>query len=532
MRTIAIWILLVSLLGCKLRPTHTTKEHQPSSPADLQAINYPGLEGLKLDLWTEGFFKESSSSSKHSQSIKQQILNAYQRSSKVSGLYHKLLKNGLNQNLSKAQEYKELVDGLFAARKAFRSKSYKDIEKVRGAILLMQVLAEETLYALHLKFPNYPKMWKTVYHHRLPQKSCIDEKGLTRTSTFLDVVVCQGDIVLSKGGSGSSSFIARTSEFPGNFSHSTAVYVQPETREVLFPEAYIEDGVKLRPVQKDYVEHQKKKLSIYRYTAKNKVKVINHGVKAIEKYVAKMVTQLESMGLGKADLSSTPCFEYDFGMDAMSADSYFCSEIPFAAYQTVGVKDMENPYPTMNWSQISGIRKEFYAKLLNIRTDRFPAPSDIDLHPYYDIVAFMIDISKLQEDRVDVAMVDVLMQLMQQHSHLVEPLLSKMDQLGNTPITENQINYFTTVLGLPKEKVEAIKGKIPANINLKQLLFFGYLNQKLTPNIRKALHQIERHQISNLKRPMGLLELRVAVLKVIKPALEQLMNKFNQIPLR
>ncbi len=80
--------------------------------------------------------------------------------------------------------------------------------------------------------------------------------------------------------------------------------------------------------------------------------------------------------------------------------------------------------------------------------------------------------------------------------------------------------------------VNALETKIPPGINLKQLIFFGVLDGVLgTPrpsqSLRAKLMDAHDQMVLQLKRPLGLLELRKLVLAGTQKAVDGLLTQLR-----
>lgn len=501
-----------------------------------ESVSYHGLADLDLDLWLQGFFNGRPMPKQVNKNVRNQLWQAYNNwtnnpyDSSLLPFYRVILAMKLHIKGQSYSYYKELVDALYGVRKQVRQDD-KNPLKSRPASLLLEVLAEELLYAIYKKFPQSPKVWRSTFLGEESTRPCFNfdstGKKIMRVGNFLNFKLCQGDVVLSKGGSGSSSFIARIPDVPGNFSHATVAYIDPESKKVSFPEAYIEDGVKLRDPQQDYEMAPKKKVFIYRYRPKNMGqddKVIGQAIRGIDQFVGQMYAKTP-------DPVHNAVFAYDFHMDADRHDQFFCSEIPFYAYSFSGEVPLENnPYPRPLWSHVSGVRQQLFSDLLSISVSSFPAPSDIEFNTQYDQVGFIINLERLEEDRLDAAIIDALIDFFATNQTAVSRFLDRVQALGAKPMNTRQIETLANLIGVDSSKLEGFKAHVPNNISLKQLIFFGYLNKVFTPKMRVIIGKIST---SRMKRPgaipFGLGALRKKARHLLRVQMERFFEHFETI---
>lgn len=104
--------------------------------------------------------------------------------------------------------------------------------------------------------------------------------------------------------------------------------------------------------------------------------------------------------VGNQDPKLVASYDYDFAMDANESKKLFCSEVAYYAYQKDPLAKEDNPYNKKYWSNvIDPTRKAFLTRFLNT-TSKFPAPSDVEFNPSYDLVAMQFDLSKFSNDRM------------------------------------------------------------------------------------------------------------------------------------
>ena len=165
------------------------------------------------------------------------------------------------------------------------------------------------------------------------------------------------------------------------------------------------------------------------------------------------------------------------------------------------------------WSPVSKVR-EVLLKSLNMNTGKVPAPGDLELNPEFKLVGARIDISKLHQDRVEMAIIDTLMSELEKNQQSLESLTKNLDTLGSKSLNKKALEAFLGSGMIPKEIAQKIKllDKIPDSINIKQLAFFGLLNDVLTKKVRPILlNQIA--EVEQQGKLVGPQEIRAMALK-------------------
>lgn len=480
---------------------------------EVKKFTYHGLEDLDinaLDIWAMGLTRGAKSETL-SNTFMESIRRAFVVSATVNDFYKKILGLGLHIQYTKKENYYNLANGLLATKKLFRHYFGKKDEKlVRSAITLVQLLAEETLYVLNFKFPDVVN-YKAGYNN---QTAAFCDNKFVR---FENTNICQGDILLSKGGAGSSSFIARIPDFPGNFSHAALAYVYVDEKDsnkktLYSPEAFIEDGVKLRRVVEGYSnENKRSKLFIYRAKS-NRVAI--EASKQADLFVEQMKKNINTTNV--EDLETTASYPYDFAMDSSDQKAFFCSEVPFYVYNNAingrkFIKD-ENPYTTTYWSSIKDpINKNFMTNFLFVQ-DNYPAPSDIELNPNFEIIAMHFDLLRLKKDRKLVAALDALISAIHDNDQMLKVLIEAFKVSENKPVTPELAKQYLKILQTDfnfqvTPDQEAYVEKIPKGVGINQLLFFAFLDGAMVPRVLDAVDAYEE-ELKEKGEPVSLNTLR------------------------
>lgn len=203
------------------------------------------------------------------------------------------------------------------------------------------------------------------------------------------VKVHSGDILLSRGGAPTSALIARGNDFPGSFSHAALVHVSP-AGEATVIEALIERGAVLSTPD-EYLRAKKLRILVLRL--RPDLPALEADPLAPHKAATAML-----------DWVSQRKVRYDFSMDWQDPERFFCSEVPYHAYRSVGIdlwavkSDMSEP-GLVRWLASLGVRH--FTTLV---------PSDLEYDPRLGAVAEWRNVSMLRQHRFDDVTTDVLLQ--------------------------------------------------------------------------------------------------------------------------
>ncbi|HND86403.1 MAG TPA: hypothetical protein PLU50_11365, partial [Pseudobdellovibrionaceae bacterium] len=201
---------------------------------------------------------------------------------------------------------------------------------------------------------------------------------------------------------------------------------------------------------------------------------------------------------------------YDGAMDPFNAkDSYFCTTVSFDIYRRSGLTMKVNPYNPDYWSRISGARYELF-QFLGISSQRVPAPGDVEQSVFFDLVGMEIDVELLHRERIVSAAIDLLLKYLDQEPEILVNIHKSLGQFGTGPVNKEFLKSLEAKHLIPSDFVKKFSAKIPDGLNLRQIVFFGLLDQVYTPR----LTQIAELQLG--KGPYGQNTLRKALSEVIK----------------
>lgn len=454
----------------------------------------PSIDLELVDVWTSGL-SVGEEKKKLPHDNKKRILESYYYANSVEEFFNKLLILDLHHTYPTMNSYKQLAEQLFAVRKELRSRSIENDHYLRQSLMLLELLGEEVLYAGKLRFPDQNNISFTYNNPTLP---CMGRVGKLN-----GVTVCQGDVLLSKGGAGSSNFIAKITDYPGNFSHAAIVYVDAATKGVYLPESFIEDGVKLRSPKDEYENSSKAKLFIYR--SKSSV-TIGQAIQGVDQFVSMMIDRIGSNSY--QDLAVKAALPYDFSMNGSDPSALACTEVVLQSYM-MGGATQTNPYPQELWSTAnSSGQGSLVTDFLKI-APQFPAPSDLELNPRYDLISLSFNLNKLGIDRQMIAMIDILIEKVEESDAKIKKLSEYLKDYDRPYSKEELIEKIVRLdRALGSNFATSINDQIPtipSGMKLSQVLFFGILDHYLVPktmemSTRFNTAQLLKYQYVSLKK--------------------------------
>jgi hypothetical protein len=216
-----------------------------------------------------------------------------------------------------------------------------------------------------------------------------DEPSATPWVEVEGVRVHSGDLLLSRGGAPTSAFIARGSDYPGNFSHVALVHVS-EAGEGSVIEAHIERGVAVTDAA-GYLADKKLRILVLRLRADHPALVAD----------PLLPHRAAAAALEEARARHIP---YDFAMDVRDHGERFCSEVASAAYGGQGVE---------LWRHLSTFSSPGLARWMagfGVRHLETHGPSDLEYDPQLRVVAEWHDPDTLLRDHVHNAAIDAMLE--------------------------------------------------------------------------------------------------------------------------
>lgn len=220
--------------------------------------------------------------------------------------------------------------------------------------------------------------------------SGLDEPSATPSVIVQGVRIHSGDMLVSRGGYPTSALIARGNDFPGNFSHVALVHVDPVSGAASVIEAHIERGVAITTAD-GYLADKKLRILVLRpradLPALTADPLLPH--RAAERMLAR---------------ARTEHVPYDFAMDYTDASRLFCSEVASTVYRDEGV----TLWTGLSTISAPGLRR--WLASFGVQHFETQEPSDLEYDPQLVVVAEWRDPVSLQADRVDNAVIDVMLE--------------------------------------------------------------------------------------------------------------------------
>lgn len=233
--------------------------------------------------------------------------------------------------------------------------------------------------------------WLQSESAALPSLLQLANVGSSAPSTMVEGVrVYSGDILLSRAGAPTSALISRGNDYHGNFSHAALLYVDAETKTPRIIEAHIERGVVISTLEQ-YLEDKKQRIVVLRLRGDHPKLADNPDLP--HDAAAAMLTRAEKRAIA-----------YDFAMDYQNGDKLFCAEVVYHAYRHEGVELWQSKTAMSQ----PGLRA--WLGGMGVKSFETLAPSDIEYDPQLVAVAEWRDLDVLREDRLDSAMMDVLLE--------------------------------------------------------------------------------------------------------------------------
>jgi hypothetical protein len=203
------------------------------------------------------------------------------------------------------------------------------------------------------------------------------------------VRIHSGDLLLSRGGAPTSAFIARGSDYPGNFSHVALVHVS-EAGEGSVIEAHIERGVTVTDAA-GYLADKKLRILVLRLRPDHPALVAD----------PMLPHHAATAALEEARTRHIP---YDFAMDVSDHAEQFCSEVASAPYGAHGVE---------LWRHLSTFSSPGLARWMTgfgVRHLETHGPSDLEYDPQLRVIAEWHDPETLLRDHVHNAAIDAMLE--------------------------------------------------------------------------------------------------------------------------
>jgi len=217
-----------------------------------------------------------------------------------------------------------------------------------------------------------------------------DEPSASPSKVVQGVALRSGDLLVSRGGAPTSAFIARGSDYPGNFSDVALVHIDEETNELSIIEAHIERGVAVSTAE-DYLRDKKLRVLVLRLRAD--LDEMRENPHLPHEAALSALKEVRSRHI-----------PYDFSMNTGDAEKQFCSEVASVNYAKHGIQ---------LWSRQTRFSAEGLGRwmaALGVRHRSTHGPSDLEYDPQLRVVAEWHAVEDLFLDHVHNAVIDALLE--------------------------------------------------------------------------------------------------------------------------
>jgi len=369
------------------------------------------------------------------------------------------------KNLAELEEIQFQLAALAAAQPLLLERAQSLINQIRFQVLLAASRWPVNQLEVHEAIYRVIYGGRSAIEEALVQNRSFDFPALTRLTSVLSatpfatvegVQVHSGDIIVSRGGAPTSALIARGNLFPGLFSHVALVHVDEQTKKVTIIESLIEKGSVFTTVE-DYLNNKSRRLLLLRLRPNHPV--IQQDPLAPHKAASAILDTLRKKPVS-----------YDFTLDWEDRSKMFCAEVPYHAYQSVGIdlwiyKSRLTSQGLKNWLGDMGARQ--FTSII---------PSDLEYDPNLAPVAEWRDLSALRSDRLDNTTLDVLLEAAEQGDRLD---YHWYEYLG--AIFVKLWSWFESLLGY--------EPTIPEGMSIPAALRVNTLAKKIHPMLKMDIEQ-------------------------------------------
>lgn len=367
------------------------------------------------------------------------------------------------------EELKELEEAQFyaatfaAAHEPLMAEAHRFIADVRLAVLRASARWPAENRQVHnavyrLVYGGRAAIEEAMVQHKgdaLPAITRLEDIQSATPSVVVEGIrVHSGDIILSRGNAPTSALIARGNSYPGNYSHVALVHVDSRTGVATVAESLIEYGAVLTPAA-EFLKEKRHRLLLLRLRPDNPV--LQKDPLAPARAADYMLNRIKSAHI-----------PYDFNMNWTDATSMFCSEVVYHAYRSVGI-DL--------WADKSKLEAPGLTRWLgDMGVTHFITivPSDIEYDLRIAPVAEWRNLETLQYDRLDNAVLDVLLESAESGS-----------RLGYSPLAV--LPGGITKLWSELKLLTGAKAVIPEGMSIGTALRVRSLSGKVHPKLRAAI---------------------------------------------
>lgn len=469
------------------------------APASELSLPVRALPDVRLDRWTQTLIEDRKDGSKFNQKAQENFEKLVRRAAESVPknttadlyLFRQINEAVAEYQLKTAEDYFNLADLLFTSRDALRNQLVNSISIRHQRVNVLTMMAEEVLYIGYLKYPDsFPKYYRARYF-----KATNDAQPVHKSNGY---ELQSGDIVLVDGsGDRLANLIALISNRAGWVSHTLLANVNEKTKELLGVEALVEDGLKLRPNVNKYLQGAATRVFILRG---GRPETREAAALASEVLVTKMRAKNPKPG-------EQAFLPYNVNMDIKRAErdeAYTNLDVVREAYDKYGKLRPEiNPYAKKYGSKPNVNALNFFGKNLSIFAQDLGNPGDVLFNPEFRAVGFGINIERLERERLEYAILDYLMWMVEAGDPQFLKISELFESLTRRTISKDQIlSFLKSITSSPpvasadaealessKKWILEIEKKLPEQSTLRQVVFSTYLNTIYTPDMLERLRK-------------------------------------------
>ncbi len=378
------------------------------------------------------------------------------------------------QGLARLEEIQFRLAALAAAKPALLPRAQEFVNRVRISVMRAARTWKSDKNEVHEAIYRVVYGGRSAIEEALVQNRATDLPALMKLeavpsgapSIMIEGVrVHSGDILLSRGGAPTSALIARGNTFPGNFSHVALAHVDAKTGVATVIESVIEKGTILTSVE-EYLKDKKLRILLLRLRPEHPV--LQRDPLAPHQAASSM--------LARARNKHVP---YDFSMNWKDASRFFCSEVPYHAYRSVGIglwryKSRITSPGLISW--LGSLGAEHFTTLV---------PSDLEYDPQLAAVVEWRNTETIKQDRLDNVTLDALLEGAEQGDRL-EYAGYELPLVGLAKVW----SVFQSSIGLTP--------KIPEGMSITSALRANSLISQIHPRLRQEIEKAAKDfQASN-----------------------------------
>lgn len=450
------FLLLLFFSGC------STAERSPSS-FKMEAERYDGFQGLEevdpllIDSWTNGLIN-GESKKEYPDGSSKKMQEAYYYAHTIDELFNKILMLELHRRYSNASQYSKLIAELVELKKELRPKGIAQENFLRQTHQLLNIMIQEVSYAMALQFPE-----EKIIEFAYPASTlgCRQKASKTNFGTL-----CQADIILTKSDKAIDHFLAQLSDHPSIYQQSCLVSYLPD-QKITCLNVTLQQGV----FESEEIINNQNIISIYR--SKSSI-TQSQGIEGVDLLRKKL--QLGTIG-------------YDLRQDISDESSVTPAELVQLAYY-LGGSIQTNPYATELLSSANSIPINSLFRWQKL----FPALSDIELNPRYQLIATRINLQQTVKVRLNSALFSGLIENIKDQKESIQRLSGLLKKVSSLKETGEQAIFLSTLHQRFQINGDWILSHPSAKTDFASLVLLELIEKVLYP---KLIHFMEKYHQEN-----------------------------------